>query len=106
MSGKLTEAVIVLTTLAELAGDTIRQLLGSEERAGLLIVCKSCGLGWTTVRPLLELAGRARGAHDLNAASFLDQYTKISREATERVMMFLKVERSTSLNDMKQMLTS
>jgi uncharacterized protein (DUF2336 family) len=105
-AGKLTETVIILSTLTELAGDTIRLLLKKEEPDGLLIACKSCGLGWTTVRPLLELAARARGAANPNAASYLDQYTKISGEAAGRVMRFLKVRKSASLNDMKEMLAS
>jgi hypothetical protein len=105
-AGKLTETVIVLSTLTELAGDTIRQLLSCEESDGLLIACKSCGLGWTTVRPLLELAGKARGASNLNVSSYLDQYTKISRESADRVMRFLKVRKSASINDMKEMLAS
>ena len=105
-AGKLTETVIVLSTLTELAGDTIRQLLAGDEPDGLLIACKSCGLGWTTVRPLLELAAKARGAASLNAINYLDQYTKISRESADRVMRFLKVRKSASVTDMKQMLAS
>jgi hypothetical protein len=61
---------------------------------------------WTTVRPLLELAGRARGAPSLNASNHPDQYTKISREAADRVMRFLKVRKSASIGDMKPMLAS
>jgi len=72
----------------------------------LLIACKACGLGWVTVRSLLQLAAKTRGDASLNAISYLDQYTKIPQEAADRVMRLLKVRKSASLNDMKQMLAS
>ena len=105
-AGKMTETVIVLSTLTELSGDTIRKLLSQEEPAPLLITCKACGLGWTTVRALVELTAKARGDQSLNAMDYLDQYTKIPREAADRVMRLLKVRKSASINDMKQMLAS
>ncbi len=106
-AGKITETVIVLSALTELSGDTIRQLFAQEEADPMLIACKSCGLGWTTVRALLELAAKEKGNPGLNAISYLDQYTKISRESADRVMRFLRVRKSASINDLKrQMLAS
>ena len=101
-AGKITETVIVLSALTELSGDTIRQLFAQEEPDPLLIVCKACGLGWTAVRTLLELAAKAKGNPGLNAIIYLDQYTKISRESADRVIRFLKVRKSASINEMKQ----
>jgi uncharacterized protein (DUF2336 family) len=105
-AGKITETVIVLSALTELSGDTIRQLLSQEEPDALLIACKACGLGWTTVRLLLDLAAKAKGTPELNAINYLDQYTKISRDSADRVIRFLKVRKSASVSDMKQMLAS
>jgi uncharacterized protein (DUF2336 family) len=105
-SGRLTETVVALATLTGLAADTIRQLLSQEDPEAMLIACKACGLGWTTVRGLLELSGKSRGGARTNPAIYLDQYTKISRETAERVMRFLKVRKTASASEMKQMLAS
>jgi uncharacterized protein (DUF2336 family) len=105
-SGRLTETVVALAALTGLAADTIRQLLSQEDPEAMLIACKACGLGWTTVRGLLELSGKSRGRTKANPAIYLDQYTKISRDTAERVMRFLKVRKTASAAEMKQMLAS
>jgi uncharacterized protein (DUF2336 family) len=103
-AGRAGETATALAALSELSTDTIRQLLNRRDYELLLIVCKACGLGWVAVRALLDLAAHSRDEFSFNSAGYLDQYNKLSREAAERVMRFLKVRKAASSTDIKKMM--
>jgi uncharacterized protein (DUF2336 family) len=98
------EAATALAALSELSIDTVRQLLTRQDYELLLIVCKACGLGWVVVRGLLEMAAQSRQDFSFNSAAYLEEYTKLSREAAERVIRFLKVRKAASGAEIKQIM--
>jgi uncharacterized protein (DUF2336 family) len=105
-AGRPAETVTALATISGLPADTIRRLLTQQEHDALLIICKANGLGWLTVRAVLELSAGTKGNFGINSAGYLDQYTRMSRESAERVIRFLKVRKSASPTELKKMLAS
>ena len=106
IAGRLAETVTALATVSGLPADTIRRLLTQQEHDALLIICKANGLGWLTVRAVLELSAGTKGNAGVDSAGYLDQYTRMSRESAERVIRFLKVRKSASPTDLKKMMAS
>lgn len=98
------ECAIALAAIAELPMDTIKHLMARRDVDALLIVCKACGLGWGTARAILELVAESDRPGD--AAGYLDQYTRISREIAERVIRFLKARKTISASELRTMLGS
>ncbi len=105
-AGRSSEAATALAALSELSIDTIRHLLARGDGELLLIVCKASGVGWVAVRALLDLAAQSREAFSFNSASYLDDYNKLSREAAERVIRFLKVRKAASGAEIRKMMAS
>jgi uncharacterized protein (DUF2336 family) len=105
-AGRVAESATALAVLSELSIDTARQLLTHQDFELLLIVCKACGLGWVATRALLELAAESRGELTFASAAFFEQYTKLSREAAERIMRFLKVRKAVTSSEIKKMLVN
>jgi uncharacterized protein (DUF2336 family) len=105
-SGRSAEAAVALGALTDLTADTIKTLMTRQQPEALLIVCKAAGLGWTTVRALLESAPGMRTHFHENATAHMEQYTRMSREAAERVLRFLKVRKAASDAELRQMLAS
>jgi uncharacterized protein (DUF2336 family) len=103
-SGRIGETATAFAALSDLSVDTVRQLLGRQDYELLLIVAKACGFGWVAVRALLELAAQSRNELSFNSAGYLEQYNKLSREAAERVMRFIKVRKAASSADIKKMM--
>jgi uncharacterized protein (DUF2336 family) len=103
-AGRAGETATALAALSELSIDAVRRLLNRRDYELLLIVCKACGLGWVAVRALLDLAAQSRDEFSFNSAGYLDQYNKLSREAADRVMRFLKVRKTASSADIKKMM--
>ncbi len=103
-AGRVAESATALATLSELSIDTARQLLTRQDFELLLIVCKACGLGWVATRTMVELAAKTRGESTLSATAFFEQYTKLSREAAERIIRFLKVRKTVTGQEIKKML--
>ena len=99
------ECAIALAAIAELPMDTIRHLMARRDVDALLIVCKACGLGWNTARAIVELVAEPDRS-DIDAAGYLDQYTRISREIAERVIRFLKARKTVSGSELRRMMGS
>jgi uncharacterized protein (DUF2336 family) len=103
-TGRASETATALAALTELSLDTVRELLTRKDYELLLIACKACGLGWIAVRAVLDLAAKSRDEFGFNSAAHLEEYNKLSREAAERVIRFLKVRKAASGAEIKQML--
>jgi hypothetical protein len=91
-----------------LPAETIKRLLNQQEYDAILLVCKASGLGWLTVRAILELAADGNRAADLNLnpAIYFARYAALSDESAQRVMRFLKVHKIASASDLKKALAS
>jgi uncharacterized protein (DUF2336 family) len=103
---RFAESVTALATLSALPAETIKRLLNQQEYDAILLVCKASGLGWLTVRAILELAADGNRAADLNPAIYFARYAALSDESAQRVMRFLKVHKIASASDLKKALAS
>jgi uncharacterized protein (DUF2336 family) len=105
-AGRFAETALGLAGLTSLSAETIKRLMMRPDPDAVLILCKACGLGWQTVREILDLAATTRGHGPSNASAFMEQYSRMTREAAERVIRFLKVRKAASEADLKKMLAT
>jgi uncharacterized protein (DUF2336 family) len=94
--GKYQEAIAGLATLCSVPLELIQRLGQSGRLDALLVPCKAAGLGWPTVRALLELrgAGQTVAEHDLDIAS--KEFSKLSTQTAARVLRFWQVRQTTT----------
>jgi len=76
--------------------DLIERLAHSGRTDALLVPSKAAGLGWPTVRLLLELCSKrqAVGQHDLELAG--KEFNKLSAPTAARVLRFWQVRQTTT----------
>jgi uncharacterized protein (DUF2336 family) len=103
-AGQLPESATALGTLSGVSAETIKRLVAQREIDALMIVCKASGIGWSTVRALINLSVRLTGDSTLHAMQFLDQYTKMTVESAQRVMRFIHARKAVSGGDLKKMM--
>jgi uncharacterized protein (DUF2336 family) len=103
-AGRMPETVIALAALSGLSGDIIRRLISQRETDALLIVCKASQLGWRPARAVIDLA--AKGDPAWNSAKYLDEYTKLTAEAAQRVIRFLNARKAVSGAELKKVLAA
>jgi uncharacterized protein (DUF2336 family) len=91
---KYQETVAGLAALCAVPLDLIERLAQSERTDALLVPCKAAGLGWVTVRAILELRGRqnAIAPHDMDAA--MKEFAKLSPSTAARVLRFWQVRQT------------
>jgi uncharacterized protein (DUF2336 family) len=92
---KYEETVAALAELSASTIDVIRPLMQSLRDDGVLIPCKVAGLGWETVRAVLDsrFASGRMAPHELAKAE--SQYAGLTTEQANRLLRFWQV-RSTS----------
>ncbi len=103
-TGQLAQSATALGMLSGVSAESIKRLISQHEIEALLIVCKSCELGWRTTRALIALSAKICGKVPDHAAQFLDQYTKMTAETAQRVMRFINARKAVSGSDIKKML--
>ena len=103
-SARLPESAMALGMLSGVSADTIKRLIAQREIDAILIVCKAAGLGWRTARALINLSATLNGDDTVLSTQFLDQYTKMTTEAAQRVMRFINARKAVSGSDLKKML--
>lgn len=101
-AGKRKEAIDALATLSTLPVDTIKTLLRQGKQDGLLILCKSAGLGWSEVKPVLTGLVGVNSERDLKEA--FDSYVRLAPENANRVIRFVKSCKNVSQSDLQRML--
>ena len=76
--------------------DLIERLAQSGRTDALLVPCKAAGLGWVTVRAILELAQQAQAIaeHDMDIA--MKEFEKLSQPTAARVLRFWQVRQTTT----------
>lgn len=91
---KYDEAIAGLATLCAVPFDLVDRLMDNERSDALLVPCRAAGLGWLTVRALLELrsARRPVAEHDIEAAAA--EFKKLSVQTAGRVLRFWQVRQT------------
>ena len=82
--------------LCKVPTELIEHLAHSRRTDALLVPCKAAGLGWPTVRVLLDLRSRhnAIAGHDMDFA--MKEYGKLSQSTAARVLRFWQVRQTTA----------
>jgi uncharacterized protein (DUF2336 family) len=101
-AGKRAETVDALAALSKLPEDTIKTLMHEGAEDGLLILCKSVGLGWLDVKPVLTTVVGVTAESDLKAA--FDRYVRLTAGSANRVIRFVKSCKALSKADLQRML--
>jgi uncharacterized protein (DUF2336 family) len=93
---KYEEAVAGLAAMCSVPLDLIERLARSGRTDALLVPSKAAGLGWPTVRLLLELCGKrqALAQHDIELAA--KEFNKLSAPTAARVLRFWQVRQTTT----------
>lgn len=93
---KYEEAVCGLAGLCGVPFDLIERLAQSGRTDALLVPSKAAGLGWPTVKLLLELCGKrqALAQHDMELAA--KEFNKLSAATAARVLRFWQVRQVTT----------
>jgi len=88
---KYEETIAGIAALCGVPVDLIERLAQNERADSLLIPCKAAGLGWLTVRAILDLRGRhnALAQHDFETAEA--EFAKLSKPTAARVLRFWQV---------------
>lgn len=92
---KYEEAISGLAALCSVPVDLIERLAQSGRTDALLVPSKAAGLGWPTVKLLLELCGKrqALAKHDIELAA--TEFNKLSAPTAARVLRFWQVRQTT-----------
>lgn len=101
-AGRRKETIDALAMLSKLPVDTIKTLLRQGAQDGLLILCKSLGLGWPDVKPVLTGLVGVSDERDLKEA--FDSYLRLAPENANRVIRFVKSCKALSKADLQRML--
>lgn len=101
-NGNRNEALEALAILSKLPVDTVETVLRQNRHDGLLILCKSAGLGWCEVKPVLT--GIAGLTSERVLKEKFDAYVRLAPENANRVIRFVKSCKTTAPAGLKQML--
>jgi len=88
------DAVAALAQLCGSPFELIDRLLANPRNDALLIPCKAAGLGWTTVRLLLELRGKRHAMSEHDASEVAAEFKKLSAQTAARVLRFWQVRQT------------
>ena len=101
-AGKRAETIDALATLSKLPAETVKSLMREGAQEGLLILCKSVGLGWPDVRHVLGTMAGLRAEAPLKQA--FEKYINLNLETANRVIRFVKSCKAISKADLQRML--
>jgi len=91
---KYDDAVAALAQLCGTPFELIDRLLANPRNDALLIPCKAAGLGWTTVRVLLEMRGKRHAMSEHDASEVAAEFKKLSTQTAGRVLRFWQVRQT------------
>jgi uncharacterized protein (DUF2336 family) len=89
-AGRLHEMIAAFAALTGLPTEVVRRLLQRRADDGVLILCKAAGLGWPAVKAVFALRAKWQPASAAIAHDGFDHYIRLSAEAAQRVLRFLK----------------
>lgn len=97
-SDRYADMIAALSLLCDASVPLIENLLHSEHREAWLIPCKVAGLGWPTVRVILNCRVVGRAVTDQTNDTARADYYRLSRASAARVLRFWQVRQSASAN--------
>jgi hypothetical protein len=91
---KYEETVAALAALSRSTIEVIRPLMQSLRDDGVLIPCKAAGLGWETVRAVLESRFAVGSIGSLELEKIKGQFSRITADNARRLLRFWQVRSS------------
>lgn len=101
-AGKRTETIEALAALSKLPVPTVKNLMRQGATDGLLILCKSIGLGWPDAKRVLATVGNVSGEAEVKKA--FERYLALTADTANRVVRFVKSCKAISKADFQRML--
>jgi uncharacterized protein (DUF2336 family) len=94
--GRLHEMIATFAALTEMPTEVVKRLLQRRADDGVLILCKAAGLGWPAVKAVFALRAKWHPASAGIVHNGFDNYVRLSAEAAQRVLRFLKARTNLS----------
>ena len=91
---KYDETIAALALLCGTPFELIDRLLANPRNDALLIPCKAVGLGWTTLRGLLEMRGKRLALSEHDVSEIAAEFKKLSPQTAARVLRFWQVRQT------------
>jgi uncharacterized protein (DUF2336 family) len=92
---KYEETMAGLAALCAVPLELIERLAQSGRTDALLVPCKAAGLGWATVRAILDLRSRHNAIADHDMEIAMTEFAKLSTPTAARVLRFWQVRQTT-----------
>jgi uncharacterized protein (DUF2336 family) len=90
-SGQYEEMVVALASLCEVPVEVVDRLMGGDRPDPVLILCKSAGWGWTTVKALIMARPGGQGTSSQGLDAAYANFDRLSPTTAQRVMRFWQV---------------
>ena len=87
-TGKYEEMVAALSRLCVVPIDVVDRLMGGERPDPILILCKSAGWEWPTVKALIMARPGSKGASSAGLDTAFSNFERLSPATAQRVMRF------------------
>jgi uncharacterized protein (DUF2336 family) len=87
------ESIMALSQMCATSHEIIDRIVQSDRSEALLVPCRAAGLGWTTVRSLLQISQRAAVSPD-ELDTLKSDYAKLSSTTAQRVLRFWSVQKA------------
>lgn len=91
---KYEEVIAGIAMLCSVPFDLIDRLVHSDRSDALLVPCKAAGLGWATVRAIMELRSTRRSTSEHEFESAAAEFIKLSTPTAARVLRFWQVRQT------------
>jgi hypothetical protein len=95
-TGCYADMVVAVSLLCGTPLTLVLELLESGRREAILVPCKAAGLGWPTVRVILNCRAVGGTMSDGDIDSARTDYAKLSQNTAQRVIRFWQVRKSAS----------
>ena len=87
-AGKYEEMVAALSRLCVVPIDVVDRLMGGDRPDPILILCKSAGWDWPTVKALIMARPGSKGASSAGLDTAFSNFERLSPATAQRVMRF------------------
>jgi uncharacterized protein (DUF2336 family) len=92
-TGKYEETVAALASLCAVPIEVVDRLMGGDRPDPVLILCKSAGWGWPTVKAIIMARPGGHGTSNQGLDTAYSNFDRLSPTTAQRVMRFWQVRR-------------
>ncbi len=92
-AAKYEETVAALSSLCAVPIDVVDRLMGGDRPDPVLILCKSAGWGWPTVKAIIQSRPHGKGASSQALDGAYTNFERLSPATAQRVMRFWQVRK-------------